>query len=356
VGAGPRSLRSAEVGSRAGHAAIAIAAALLWAAPAAGAPSASDFERPLGVAERVPAKGGHGDEGPVTHRSSVVAAPRSFEAVGLAGEMRRVEIRARPAGGDWTEWIEVENGDPLYVVGGADEAQLRSRGWRPRGRLHFVHVASGGGSAGAQPKRDARKPDMISRRGWGAEGPGGCPPRVNPSYGQVRAIAVHHTVTSNSYSRSESRGIVLAICRYHRYGNGWNDIGYSALVDRFGRLFEGRAGGRWKPVIGAHAIGYNAQSAGIAVIGNHSVARAPDPAMRGLAGYLAYRLDRLGFRAGGKGTLRSGGGSGNRYPAGTRVRVGRIFRHRDVGVTSCPGDALAGEIKKLRRMAERRMD
>jgi N-acetylmuramoyl-L-alanine amidase len=325
----------------------------LWAAPATASPSAADFERPLGDAERVQAKGDPGDEGPVTHRSASVPAQRTFEAVGLAGELRPLEIRARPEGGRWTDWIEVANGDPLYVVGGADEAQLRTRGWRPRGRLHFVDVSPGARGAG---KGEAPKPKLISRSGWGADGPGGCEPRTGPVYGQVRAIAVHHTVTSNSYPRSESRAIVLAICRYHRNGNGWNDIGYGALADRFGRLFEGRAGGRWKPVVGAHAVGYNAQSAGIAVIGDHSATSPSDAVMKGLAGYLAYRLDRLGFRAGGKATLRSGGGSGNRYAAGTRVRVGRIFRHRDVGITSCPGDALAREIDRLRRITARRMD
>jgi uncharacterized protein with LGFP repeats len=338
--------------------ALAAAALFLWSAQAAlASPDARDFERRLAGVQAVAGKaGGHAGEGPVTHRSAVVAAQASFDAVGLAGELRPLELRARPAGGRWSEWIEVGGGDPLYAVGGADEAQLRTRGWRPRGRLHFVAIdgsAPGGAGGGRAAKRGVARAEMISRRGWGANGQ--CEPRTNPSYGSVRAIAVHHTVTDNGYSRADARDIVLAICRYHKYGNGWNDIGYNALVDRFGRLFEGRAGGRFRPVIGAHAQGYNSQSAGIAVIGNHTDVEPSGDAVGGLARYLAYRLDRLGFRAEGNTTLRSGGGESNRYPAGTKVRVGRIFRHRAVGITACPGDGVARRLDALRRKVARRM-
>ena len=64
------------------------------------------------------------------------------------------------------------------------------------------------------------------------------------------------------------RGIEI----YHVKGNGWNDIGYNFLVDRYGQVFEGRYGGIDRNVIGAHAQGFNTGSVGVALIGNYQSA------------------------------------------------------------------------------------
>ena len=111
-------------------------------------------------------------------------------------------------------------------------------------RLHFVNVG--------QPARAPRLarpqaaharpcPYVVSRAEWGASS---CSARrAAPDYGTVKAVDVHHTVSLNDYTPEEAPAIVLAICRYHRNSNGWNDIGYNALVDKYGMLYEGRAGG-----------------------------------------------------------------------------------------------------------------
>ena len=63
---------------------------------------------------------------------------------------------------------------------------------------------------------------------------------------------------------------MLGICRFHVYGNGWNDIGYNALVDRYGTLYEAAAGGLKKPIVGAQAQGFNSVTTSIASIGDYT--------------------------------------------------------------------------------------
>jgi uncharacterized protein with LGFP repeats len=174
--------------------------------------------------------------------------------------------------------------------------------------------------------------------------------------GEVKAAVVHHTVSTNSYRRSETKGIVLGICRFHRNGNGWNDIGYNALVDRFGRIIEGRDGGLGQPVVGAHAQGFNGQTTGTASIGDHSAGKPTRRAKRALVHFLAWKLPHHDTRASGKTTLVSAGGSASRYPAGRTVRKHRIIGHRSVGHTACPGGRLNSYIDNLRGRTQERIE
>ena len=101
--------------------------------------------------------------GPVSFRSAVIAAPRRFDLVGLAGELRPLELRARDAGGAWSGWVPAEDGNPVYF-GGADELQLRARGWRPAGTLHYVDVAGTAADDGPAGPRAAAKPARPTDR------------------------------------------------------------------------------------------------------------------------------------------------------------------------------------------------
>ena len=79
---------------------------------------------------------------------------------------------------------------------------------------------------------------------------------------------VHHTVNSNDYAPEDVPALLRGIYRYHTKNLGWSDVGYNFLVDRFGGIWQGRAGGSALAVRGAHTLGFNSTSTGIAVIGN----------------------------------------------------------------------------------------
>ena len=94
----------------------------------------------------------------------------------------------------------------------------------------------------------AGSPRLVARSGWLADE---TIVRGKPSYADALRMAhVHHTAGTNSYSRLQAPAVVRAIQLYHVKGNGWNDIGYNALVDRFGTVYEGRAGGVDRNVVG----------------------------------------------------------------------------------------------------------
>lgn len=301
-------------------------------------------------------------------------APRRFDILGLRwarGGDLQAQVRVRRRHGGWSEWLplhasgahapdaETAPGTEPAYTGAADFFQLRTRGSARRVRIRFVRAqpaaraarrlagpARSGRTASAQQRQVA--PAIIPREAWGAEA---VPPRAPASYGQVQLAFVHHTVTRNDYTAEESAGIVLGIARYHRDSNRWNDVGYNFLLDKYGQVFEGRAGGVDQPVIGAQAQGYNSVSTGIACLGDFSAIAASPAAMEALARLLAWKLGLHGAPVEGTVTVVSAGGSTNRHREGAPVVFERISGHRDGNNTSCPGHVLYGQLPWLRSRA-----
>jgi N-acetylmuramoyl-L-alanine amidase len=196
------------------------------------------------------------------------------------------------------------------------------------------------------------QPPIVARRAWAQ---GFSHPRVAPEYGSVKLAFVHHTENPNGYSAGEVPAMLRAIFLFHRDVRGWNDIGYNFVIDRFGRIFEARAGGIDEPVIGAQAGGYNYCSTGIAVLGEYGAQRISPAARAALARLLAWKLALHGVPIEGRVTVRvnPAGAVYSRFPANARVSLPRIAGHRDADSTECPGNAFYGELSELRAICAR---
>ena len=110
------------------------------------------------------------------------------------------------------------------------------------------------------------QPTICTRSCWGARAPRSSASQMS---GLTRAI-IHHTAGSeyNTTSYSASKSYVRGIQNLHMNSNGWSDIGYHFLTDKFGNIFEGRAGSMSSLPRGAHDADDWQQSArGVVVSG-----------------------------------------------------------------------------------------
>ena len=182
-----------------------------------------------------------------------------------------------------------------------------------------------------------------------ADWAGGLPPRGRLSVeapGNVRLLLVHHTATSNDYRRSDVADQLRGVYGYHTGVKGWPDVAYNFLVDRFGTVWEGRAGSLTAPVQGSATGGSQGFTQLACFLGDCSV-RPPTPAARAaMLRLLAMLADRYGIdtRPGATTSFTSRGS--NRWPAGVRVTTATIAGHRDMSLTSCPGDGVYADVRR----------
>ncbi|MGI9125104.1 MAG: N-acetylmuramoyl-L-alanine amidase, partial [Mycobacterium sp.] len=192
-------------------------------------------------------------------------------------------------------------------------------------------------------------PNIISRTQWGAGTGMRC---GGPFYGDaVRAAVVHHTATGNDYTPEDSAAILRSIYAYHTMTLGWCDIAYNALVDKYGQVFEGRAGGITKDVLGSHTGGFNRDVWGVSMIGDFEETPPPDVMVKTVGRLLGWRLSLDKVNPLADVDLTSAGGQYTVVPGGRTVTLPEIFAHRDVGNTECPGDAGYAALKEIRRLA-----
>lgn len=284
-----------------------------------------------------------------------------------------VLVRVQSPDGDWGEWNELEvdpdSGPdaPTEEAAATDAAAMGEIVSEPVwvGDATGYEVSVGAGDAegvdvavvreqtrrvvtDAVPFAEAAQPapfGINSRASWGARAPKSSA-SVAPT---LKLAVVHHTASSNNYSGAQVPGILRSIQAYHMDSNGWSDVGYNFLVDRFGGIWEGRAGGTTRAVIGAHAKGFNTGSVGVSVIGNYVGVNTTAAINEAISKVVGYRLQvdyvtptsRVNFTSLGSTTI----------PAGRVVNLPRVIGHRDVGSTSCPG-SIWNSLPSIRNRAQ----
>ena len=279
----------------------------------------------------------HQEEAPDPTTAEGRAARPGTDPV-YVGRVNDVQVRALTASGQVPAGMAISLVDPGTDTAAAEkpaidtgDVSLTSSPTRSADQAeHAEHAVALAASVTARPR-------IYSRAQWGADER--MRDHTSLRYGEVHGGFVHHTVTANDYTRAQVPALLRGIYAFHTQSRGWSDVGYNFLVDRFGRIWEGRYGGVGRPVVGAHTRGYNNDSFAMSAIGNFDVARPSSAMVTAYGRLFAWKLSVHGVRA----------SSTQQWI--TKRYLPAIDGHRDVGQTACPGRYLYAKIPAIRRLA-----
>jgi putative cell wall-binding protein len=304
-----------------------------------------------------------------------IVVPEGFQTVGatwpaaISADVPELQFRARGVDGTWSPWTHLEpnpdgpdsgsaiGGTQAAYVGQSDAVQLAtvdSTQEVPDGvELKLVSSdqvtsseAQTAGTMAAAERVDA--PTVVTREEWGAA-PQCADPEGGPTWfaapGGLKGAVVHHTVNSNNYDTpAEAMQAIRNDQEYHQEGRGWCDIGYNFLVDKWGNIYEGADRSIEQPIIGAHAAGTNTGTVGVSMIGTFSDVAPPAAMLSGVSQIAAFRLAHYGIDPSTSATFTTS--------TGARKTLPRIFGHRDVGATECPGNLGYPQLGTIRAEAD----
>ena len=345
-----------------------------WARPRPVAPTITRL--PLRGVDR-PARAALRTPGPAPLLLNAPTDTAGFSLVGVTWEPDadvRLDVTARTRSrGRWSPWMPLAQQDehrpdgpeatsaglrhgtaPVWV-GPSDGVQVSvASSGQARPRDVRVELVDPGSSPADLPRATPRasahagegRPRIVTRAEWGADE---SIRKGSPAYtSTVKVGFVHHTASSNDYTPEQAAAMVRGIYAYHVKSNGWSDIGYNFLVDRYGRAYEGRAGGTERFVLGAHTGGFNVNSFGVALLGDFSSLPPSSTTLGALAQVLAWKLGTAYRDPEGEAVLTSAGGGTSKFSSGTKAAFDVVSGHRDAGNTSCPGGTTYSRLPTLR--------
>ena len=184
---------------------------------------------------------------------------------------------------------------------------------------HMAPPAPPASPTTSYPPSKAATLRVIPRSTWAKGPPIGR--RLNPM-GSFEHITIHHEGwTRVLFSDVQSTAKRLESIRKSHLDNlHAGDIGYHYVIDRAGRLWEGRSL-RYQ---GAHVRNHNPHNIGIMVLGNFSVQHPTDVQMATLNQTLRSLIRQY------------------------RVPIQKIHTHKELMPTSCPGNSLQRSMVVLR--------
>jgi hypothetical protein len=283
-----------------------------------------------------------------------IAFSRDGVHFGRAVDVGRDEIGAlRNDGRTYGAMLTTYNATAVRVRSNDVIKRLSVLGLRDRIRDVVERVVP----APTQPPKNATQPPIASRAEWGADESlrfrSNGTEKWTPTFAPTTKLIVHHTDTANNDAHPAAT--VRAIYHYHAITQDWGDIGYNFLIDEAGRIYKGRVShapgssadtingqdAQGRGVTGAHALGHNKGTVGVALLGTLTNKDATPAARESLERLLAWEADQHGIDPHGASPYTSSSGTTSSFP--------NIAGHRDTGrSTACPGDTFYKTLPSVR--------
>ena len=182
-----------------------------------------------------------------------------------------------------------------------------------------------GGDPLAPPVDIAPNLTVMARSSWTRSGI--AKPKECFDMNGVSRITVHHDGMAPVALRGQTDAArrIESIRASHVNARGFADIGYHYVIDPTGRVWEGRPVSRQ----GAHVKDQNEHNIGVLVLGNFDVQRPTPQTLASLDQFLGVLMRRY------------------------NVPLSRVYTHREIGQSACPGVNLQQYMVQTRRSGGR---
>jgi len=173
------------------------------------------------------------------------------------------------------------------------------------------------------------------REAWGSSLP---PKGLLEREESVRFLLVHHTAATNRYEQRAVPSKIREVYAYHTSrSKGWNDVCYNFFVDRFGGVWEGRAGSLAGPVRADATGGSQGFAQLVCLLGNFETEEPTTAMVESCSKVLGWLADKYAVDLDQRRPVAFVSRGSNRWPQGVKVNARPISGHRDMSATACPG-------------------